>query len=139
MSYPKRTKFHRYQRVRCQGRFRRLNHMSRFSNMSPTNGRMSSNRNIRDHQRRMLAAGYELERMPYKAICRDITLPSRARNRTMVKWYRLPRNSSFTRVRNRCIFTGRSRSVYKSFRIPRIVSRELASKGYSIGINKACW
>ncbi|PTQ26559.1 hypothetical protein MARPO_0991s0001, partial [Marchantia polymorpha] len=55
------------------------------------------------------------------------------------KLSKLPRNSSKTRVRNRCIFTGRPRSVYKLFRISRIVFRELASKGSLIGINKSCW
>nr|YP_009277468.1 ribosomal protein S14 [Psilotum nudum]AOH05938.1 ribosomal protein S14 [Psilotum nudum] len=98
-----------------------------------------SNGNIRDHQHRRLAAKSESKRRLCKAICQDINPPSRVRSKTMEKWSRLPRNSSETRVRNRCIFTGRSRSVYKLFRLSRIVFRELASKGSLIGINKSCW
>ncbi|BBN19972.1 small subunit ribosomal protein S14 [Marchantia polymorpha subsp. ruderalis] len=47
----------------------------------------------------------------------------------------LPRNSSKTRVRNRCIFTRRPRSVYKLFRISRIVFRKYFILGaFSFGI-----
>nr|WRK84388.1 ribosomal protein S14 [Phylloglossum drummondii] len=98
-----------------------------------------SNRINRDHNRRLLVAKYELKRMHYKAICQDRTLPDQIREIFFLKLSKLPRNSSKTRVRNRCIFTGRPRSVYKLFRISRLVFRELASKGSLIGINKACW
>ena len=42
---------------------------------------------------------------------------------------RLPRNSSATRLRNLCAITGRSRSVYRKFKISRIKLRELALDG----------
>nr|QIA60684.1 ribosomal protein S14 [Lepidozia trichodes]QIA61018.1 ribosomal protein S14 [Lepidozia sandvicensis] len=98
-----------------------------------------SNQIMRDHKRRLLVAKYELKRMYYKAICQDRNLPNKIRYEYFFKSSKLPRNSSKTRVRNRCIFTGRPRSVYKLFRISRIVFRELASKGSLIGINKSCW
>nr|UQV94650.1 ribosomal protein S subunit 14 [Haplopteris ensiformis]UQV94667.1 ribosomal protein S subunit 14 [Haplopteris ensiformis]UQV94695.1 ribosomal protein S subunit 14 [Haplopteris ensiformis]UQV94703.1 ribosomal protein S subunit 14 [Haplopteris ensiformis]UQV94722.1 ribosomal protein S subunit 14 [Haplopteris ensiformis] len=98
-----------------------------------------SNKNIRDQKLRKLAAKYELKRMLYKAICQDRNLSDKVRNKALEKLSLLLRNSSFTRVRNRRIFTGRSRSVYQLFRMSRIVSRELASKGSLIGINKSCW
>ncbi|KAI5409195.1 hypothetical protein KIW84_054847 [Lathyrus oleraceus] len=43
------------------------------------------------------------------------------RDKLRYKLSKLPRNSSFARVRNRCISTGRPRSVYEFFRISRIV------------------
>jgi ribosomal protein S14 len=98
-----------------------------------------SNQIIRDQKRRVLVAKYELERMQCKAISRHKKLPNRIRYESFLKSSRLPRNSSRTRVRNRCILTGRPRSVYKLFRVSRIVSRELAFKGSLIGINKSCW
>nr|YP_009277420.1 ribosomal protein S14 [Ophioglossum californicum]YP_010439838.1 ribosomal protein S14 [Ophioglossum vulgatum]AOH05891.1 ribosomal protein S14 [Ophioglossum californicum]UTD44884.1 ribosomal protein S14 [Ophioglossum vulgatum] len=113
--------------------------MERFRDLSLKKVLGGSNRKIRDHQRRMLAARYELKRRLYKAIFQDINPPSRIRNKTMSKLSRSPRNSSETRVRNRCIYTGRFRSVYKLFRILRIVFRELASQGSLIGVNKSCW
>jgi succinate dehydrogenase (ubiquinone) iron-sulfur subunit len=51
----------------------------------------------------------------------------------------LPRNSALSRVRNRCIFTGRSRGVYKKFKVSRMVFRSLASNGLLPGVKKASW
>ena len=99
--------------------------------------KMLEKRNIRDHRRRLLAAKYELRREPHKAFCRDPNPPSDMRDKHRYKLPKSPRNSSFARVRNRCILTGRSRSVYKLFRIPRIVSHGLASRGSSMGIKKS--
>ena len=52
---------------------------------------------------------------------------------------RLPRNSSPTRVKNRCAITGRARSFYRRFGISRIALRELALKGQIPGVQKASW
>ncbi|KAK7296915.1 hypothetical protein VNO77_49347 [Canavalia gladiata] len=100
---------------------------------------MSEKRNIRDHKRRLLAAKYELRRKLYKAFCKDSDLPSDMRDKLRYKLSKLPRNSSFARVRNRCISTGRPRSVYEFFRISRIVFRGLASRGPLMGIKKSSW
>ncbi|KAI5638813.1 hypothetical protein M9H77_00505 [Catharanthus roseus] len=81
---------------------------------------MSEKRNIRDHKRRLLAAQYELRRKQSKAFCKDPYLPSDMRDKHRYKLSKFPRKSSFARVRNRCIFTGRPRSVYEFFRISRI-------------------
>nr|AKI85089.1 ribosomal protein S14 [Monsonia emarginata] len=101
--------------------------------------KIDENRNVEDHRRRVLAARYEMRRKLYKALCRDPSLPSDMRDAYRCKLSRLPRNSSFTRIRNRCIFTGRSRGVYSQFRMSRIVFRELASNGELLGITKASW
>lgn len=47
--------------------------------------------------------------------------------------------SSFTRTRTICILTGRSRSVYRFFRMSRIKIREYANAGYFTGVTKASW
>lgn len=52
---------------------------------------------------------------------------------------KLPRNSSPTRVSNRCRLTGRSRGVYKKFGLCRNVFRQLALDGKIPGIRKASW
>ena len=52
---------------------------------------------------------------------------------------RLPRDASPTRVRNLCALTGRSRSVYRKFKISRIKLRELALQGKVPGMRKASW
>jgi ribosomal protein S14 len=98
-----------------------------------------SNQIIRDHKRRLQLAKFELKRLEYKALCQDRNLTAGLRTEVRRKLSKLPRNSSKTRVRNRCILTGRPRSVYKLFRVSRIVFRELASKGALLGIYKASW
>lgn len=52
---------------------------------------------------------------------------------------RLPRSSSRTRVRSLCALTGRSRGVYRKFKISRIKLRELALEGKIPGMRKASW
>jgi small subunit ribosomal protein S14 len=47
--------------------------------------------------------------------------------------------STFVRLRNRCVVTGRSRSVSREFRISRIKFREMASFGLLPGVRKSSW
>ena len=51
----------------------------------------------------------------------------------------LPRNSSPTRLHNRCSVTGRPRSFMKKFGISRIAFREMALDGKIPGVRKASW
>jgi small subunit ribosomal protein S14 len=52
---------------------------------------------------------------------------------------KLPRNSSPTRLRNRCNLTGRGRGVYRKFGLGRNKFRELALDGKIPGIRKSSW
>jgi len=52
---------------------------------------------------------------------------------------KLPRNSSPTRWKNRCVETGRPRSYMRQFGLSRISFREHASKGEIPGVTKASW
>ena len=51
----------------------------------------------------------------------------------------LPRDASPTRIRNLCALTGRSRGVYRKFKLSRIKLRELAHQGKIPGMRKASW
>ncbi|XXS36652.1 MAG: 30S ribosomal protein S14 [Candidatus Nasuia deltocephalinicola] len=51
----------------------------------------------------------------------------------------LPRNSNFTRLRNRCYLTGRPRGVFRRFNLARSVIRDLSFKGFIPGVIKSCW
>lgn len=53
--------------------------------------------------------------------------------------HKLPRNSSPTRLKNRCVETGRPRSYMRTFGLNRISFREHASKGEIPGVTKASW
>lgn len=51
----------------------------------------------------------------------------------------LPRNSSPTRIRNRCSITGRPRAYIRRYGVSRITFRELALAGLIPGVTKASW
>ena len=52
---------------------------------------------------------------------------------------KLPKNSSPTRVKNRCAVTGRGRGYLRAFGLSRIAFRELAREGKIPGVKKASW
>ncbi|MEM5016080.1 30S ribosomal protein S14 [Metabacillus indicus] len=52
---------------------------------------------------------------------------------------RLPRDSSPTRLKNRCEVTGRPRGYLRKFKLSRIAFRELAHKGQLPGVKKSSW
>ncbi len=52
---------------------------------------------------------------------------------------KLPRDSSATRVRTRCVLTGRGRGVYEKFGLCRQMFRKLALEGKIPGVKKASW
>ena len=52
---------------------------------------------------------------------------------------RLPRDSSATRKRNRCMVTGRPRGYYSDFGLSRNVFREWAHEGLLPGVVKSSW
>lgn len=53
--------------------------------------------------------------------------------------YTIPRNSSKSRIKNRCIKSGRSRGVLSFCKLSRICFREEASKAKIPGVQKASW
>lgn len=51
----------------------------------------------------------------------------------------LPRNSSPTRLKNRCSETGRPRAYMRRFGLSRLSFREHANKGEIPGVTKSSW
>lgn len=52
---------------------------------------------------------------------------------------KLPRDSSPTRLKNRCEATGRPRGYLRKFKMSRIAFREYAHKGQIPGVKKSSW
>jgi small subunit ribosomal protein S14 len=52
---------------------------------------------------------------------------------------KLPRNSSPTRWKNRCVETGRPHGYMRRFGLSRISFRERASRGEIPGVTKSSW
>ena len=69
----------------------------------------------------------------------DKTRPMEERFAATLKLAELPRNSSPTRIRNRCEITGRPARLLSQAQLSRIALRELGSKGQIPGILKSSW
>jgi len=93
----------------------------------------------RDLKRRKLVKSHAAKRAKLKAIINDRNAPMEARFQAVLQLSELPRNSSKTRVRNRCALTGRPRGNYRLFRLSRVAVRELASRGELPGVTKSSW
>ena len=90
-------------------------------------------------RRRKMAKSYGGRRSKLKAIARDKSLPMEDRFAAALTLAQLPRNSSPTRIRNRCEVTGRPRAFYRKLKMSRIALRELGSKGLIPGLVKSSW
>ena len=93
----------------------------------------------KNKRRRRMVAKYATRRAALLAIANDESLPGEERFAARLKLAQLPRNSSATRVRNRCELTGRPRGYYRKFRLSRIALRELGSTGQIPGVVKSSW
>ncbi|MGA8688957.1 MAG: 30S ribosomal protein S14 [Methyloceanibacter sp.] len=93
----------------------------------------------RNKKRRRLAQKFKTRRTRLKAVATDRNLPAEERFAARLKLAELPRNSSPTRIRNRCDLTGRPRGYYRKLRMSRIALRDLASQGQIPGMVKSSW
>lgn len=99
----------------------------------------------KDKQKRALLSKRMVPQLVHKAICHDRSYESSS----AVNWYAYrkharalhhsSKNAVHTRIRNRCVLSGRSRGVYRFCKLSRIRMRELASKGLLTGVVKASW
>jgi small subunit ribosomal protein S14 len=93
----------------------------------------------KNNRRRQLVKQYAGRRARLKQITENLSLPVEERFAAQLKLAELPRNSSPTRVRNRCELTGRPRGYYRKLRMSRIALRELSSQGQIPGMTKSSW
>jgi len=93
----------------------------------------------KNKHRRRLVARYAAKRKRLKEITSDRSKAMDERFRAQMKLAEMPRNSSKTRIRNRCEITGRARGYYRKLRMSRNMLRELASQGLIPGMVKSSW
>lgn len=104
----------------------------------------------KDKNRRTLVKKFEIKRLQNKVFLQDLSLKKNSivKNSKRINLYfflrekamkPIPRNSSKSRVQNRCIESGRSRAVLRFCKLSRICLRDKASKGSIPGISKASW
>jgi small subunit ribosomal protein S14 len=94
------------------------------------------NRNERVKQ---LVKQHAAKRIALKAAANNESLPLEERFDARLKLAELPRNSSKTRIRNRCEVTGRPRAYYRKLKMSRIALRDLGSAGLIPGLVKSSW
>lgn len=93
----------------------------------------------RETKRAKLVKQYAARRAGLKAVIEDQSLPMEERFKATMKLAKLPRNSSATRIHNRCQLTGRPHAYYRKLKLSRIMLRDLASMGQIPGMVKSSW
>lgn len=93
----------------------------------------------RNLKRIKLADRYAAKRALLKKKIMDKSVDAIERFELTQKLDSLPRNSSKTRIRNRCELTGRPRGYYRKLRMSRLALRELSSNGLIPGMTKSSW
>ena len=93
----------------------------------------------KNNRRRKLVDSYAAKRKALKEVVMDQSKPLDERFRAQLKLNELPRNSSKTRIRNRCEVSGRPRAFYRKMKMSRIALRELGSRGLVPGLVKSSW
>jgi small subunit ribosomal protein S14 len=93
----------------------------------------------REKKRQRLVAKYAEKREKLKEIAKDENLSMEERFKARLKLAKLPRNSSPSRLHNRCQVTGRPKAYYRKLKMSRIALRDLASHGEIPGMVKSSW
>jgi small subunit ribosomal protein S14 len=93
----------------------------------------------RDLKRRKTVKKFAKKRAELQAVIDNAKISDEDRFAARQKLQQLPRNSSPTRLRNRCKLTGRPRGVFRKFGLGRNKLREIAMRGEIPGVVKASW
>jgi small subunit ribosomal protein S14 len=93
----------------------------------------------RNAQRRELVQRHAPKRAALKAIIQNPKSTQEERLTAVNALHAMPRDSSATRVRNRCNMSGRPRGFLRQFGLSRIALRDMALNGFIPGVRKASW
>ena len=93
----------------------------------------------RNEQRKVVVDRWATKRAELKKTISSAATSYEDRIAAAEKLQKLPRDSSPSRVRNRCALTGRSRGVYAKFGLGRNKLREATMRGDVPGLRKASW
>ena len=93
----------------------------------------------KNERRKKLVKKYAGQYARLKAIANDESKDESERLIARLKLAEIPRNGNPTRVRNRCVTTGRPRGYYRKFGLCRIELRDKGNKGLIPGLTKSSW
>ena len=93
----------------------------------------------REAKRQKMVEKYAAKRAALKEVIADESKSMEERFRASLKLAKLPRNSSATRLHNRCQLSGRPHAYYRKLKVSRIALRDLGSQGQIPGLVKSSW
>jgi small subunit ribosomal protein S14 len=93
----------------------------------------------REAKRAKLVVKYAEKRATLKEIISNVNSSDEERWDAVLKLQALPRDSSLSRKRNRCVITGRPHGFLRKFGLSRIKLREATMRGEVPGLKKASW
>lgn len=93
----------------------------------------------REVRRAKLVKRYAARRAKLKEIIRQPVSTPAQREAAVAQLQALPRDSSKSRQRNRCVITGRPRGFYRKFGLGRNKLREATMRGDIPGLGMASW
>ncbi len=93
----------------------------------------------RNRKRERMVEKYAKKRADLKAVIANPDTSDEEFYEAQRKLTKLPRNSSYVRLRNRCNVTGRPRAHIRKFGLSRLTFRELASSGQIPGVTRSSW
>ena len=94
---------------------------------------------VRNAQRRELIDRHATKRHALRATIKSPATTPEEREAAYAAIRKLPRDSSPTRLRNRCSMSGRPRAFLRQFGLSRIAFRDMALNGLIPGVTKASW
>lgn len=93
----------------------------------------------REDKRKKLVKKYSAKRDALKEAIRSPNTSFEDKELAQLQLQKLPRDSSMSRVRNRCNLTGRPHGYYRKFGLSRNKLREATMRGDVPGLVKASW
>lgn len=90
-------------------------------------------KNLNDFTKRLVFERNEIKQISLKL---GLRLNRNLKINNIIKLEQLNKKSLLPRIKNRCMITGRSKSIYKEFRISRIKLREMFFSGFLVGFKK---
>ncbi|MYA28997.1 MAG: 30S ribosomal protein S14 [Nitrospira sp. SB0666_bin_27] len=94
---------------------------------------------IKNEKRKEVVKQYAQQRAILKEVIRNPGSSLEERMEAQRGLQALPRNASPSRVRNRCLISGRTRGFLRRFGMSRIDFRLLALRGGIPGVRKSSW
>lgn len=94
---------------------------------------------LREVKRIKLVKKHAAKRDELRVKAKDLSLSEEERHEARMAMQKLPRDSSPTRIRNRCRITGRPHGYYRKFGLSRNKLRKAAMRGDVPGLVKASW